>query len=79
MTSRHPRKVRSVSAGGSPPVGVLVVDNDQSVRTVLRDVLTDEFIVFEASDAMEALQKTRSVQPSVILVDLSLSGGCLRY
>ena len=75
MASRHPRKAQSASAGGSPTVGVLVVDNDQSVRSVLRDVLTDEFMMFEASDAMEALQKSRSVQPTAILVDLSLPGG----
>ena len=75
MASRYPRKVQSASAGGSPTVGVLVVDNDQSVRSVLRDVLTDEFMMFEASDAMEALQKSRSVQPTAILVDLSLPGG----
>ena len=53
---------------------VLVVDDDQEIRGVLRDLLRDEgYEVLQASDGAEALrQLARANQPLVVLLDLMM-------
>jgi two-component system chemotaxis response regulator CheY len=50
---------------------ILIVDDDQFVRSVLRDVLSLRgYQCSEAGDGEEALEKMRADQPDVVLLDL---------
>jgi DNA-binding NarL/FixJ family response regulator len=57
------------------PISVLLVDDSQIVRKVVRDyleTLTDWKIKGEARDGAEAIQKARELKPDVILLDYSM-------
>jgi two-component system, chemotaxis family, chemotaxis protein CheY len=50
---------------------VLIVDDDQFVRAVLRDMLSPSgYQCSEAGDGVEALQRVQADQPDVVLLDL---------
>jgi two-component system chemotaxis response regulator CheY len=50
---------------------ILIVDDDQFVRSVLRDVLSLRgYECSEAGDGEEALEKMRAQAPDVVLLDL---------
>ncbi|MCU0673495.1 MAG: response regulator [Myxococcota bacterium] len=52
---------------------VLVVDDEDDIRKLLKRVLTQKgYVVVEASKGLEALQKVRDEQPDVILLDAML-------
>jgi CheY-like chemotaxis protein len=52
---------------------VLVVDDDASVRQLLRRMLEPEgYVVVEAEDGRAALERLRDVSPSVVLLDLMM-------
>ena len=52
---------------------VLVVDDDPSVRSAIRDILTDNgFLVAEAGTGAQAKQQLTQHEPDVILLDLGL-------
>ena len=54
---------------------VLVVDDHQEIRTVLREVLSiDGWDVEEAPDGPTGLEMARARLPGVILLDLSMPG-----
>jgi DNA-binding NarL/FixJ family response regulator len=58
-----------------PRVRVLIVDDDDLMRTGLRGVLSsDEAIevVGEASDGREAVYRSRLLQPAVVLMDVRM-------
>ncbi|MEP7027347.1 MAG: HD domain-containing phosphohydrolase [Candidatus Eisenbacteria bacterium] len=60
-----------------PPSGarILVVDDDEQVRYLLRYLLThDGYVVHDAASGAEALAKAESAAPDVVLLDLDLSG-----
>jgi two-component system chemotaxis response regulator CheY len=54
---------------------ILIVDDSESVRDVIRmflkDVATVE-ICGEASDGLEAVEKTKRLRPDLVVLDLSL-------
>ena len=57
------------------PKSVLIVDDSQVVREVLRDffeTLADWKVGGEAADGAEAIQKAREVKPDLILLDFSM-------
>lgn len=57
-----------------PPV-VLVVDDDEAIRTVVRWQLDDDgFRVVEADDGPSALRRIRDDNPALVVLDLSLPG-----
>jgi two-component system phosphate regulon response regulator PhoB len=57
-----------------PPV-VLVVDDDEAIRTVVRWQLDDAgFRVVEADDGPSALRRIRDDVPALVVLDLSLPG-----
>lgn len=63
--------------GSSPHKGiqVLLVDDFPAVRQTLRSVLStysDFEIVGEAGDGEEALESVRTLQPSVVVMDISM-------
>lgn len=49
---------------------ILVVDDEQTVRLLLRRFLSDKFAVLEASDGEEAVDKARKHKPALILMDI---------
>jgi len=61
--------------GGAAGGTVLVVDDAESIRTVVRWQLESEgFAVVEAVDGPSALQQIRSTVPDLVVLDLSLPG-----
>ena len=57
------------------PVTVLLVDDFEPFRAVISSLLEEKpelQIVGEASDGLEAVQKSRRLQPDLILLDISL-------
>jgi len=55
----------------------LIVEDNQSYRHEIRDLLTSQFpamIVVEAADGNEALSKVEECQPSFIFMDIALPG-----
>ena len=63
-------------APATPPgARILVVDDDEQVRYLLRYLLThDGYLVEDASSGLEALEKVAGLSPDVVLLDLDLSG-----
>jgi DNA-binding response OmpR family regulator len=54
---------------------VLVVEDDPSVRGLLRTILEDEALdVVVAADGEEGLRLARSVEPDVVLLDVMMPG-----
>lgn len=52
---------------------ILVVDDKATSRELLRTVLEkDGYIVVEAADGLEAIQKSHAEKPALILLDLQL-------
>ena len=56
------------------PLRILIVDDHEAVRSNLRTLLSSsEWIISgEACDGLEALEKTRSIRPNLILMDISM-------
>ncbi|MGZ4317192.1 MAG: response regulator, partial [Gaiellaceae bacterium] len=56
------------------PTHVLVVDDDDSVRAVLADVLQDEGfeVVGSARDGIEGVSLALSLEPDVVLLDIRM-------
>jgi two-component system NtrC family response regulator len=53
---------------------VLIVDDEESIRNQLQWGLADEYEVLTAGTAVEAHQQLRAHQPSVVTLDVALSG-----
>jgi CheY-like chemotaxis protein len=54
---------------------VLVVDDDDMIRRLVRTVLeADEFEVAEATDGTSALELATSAQPAVVVLDIMMPG-----
>lgn len=66
--------MENTSAFGRPADKlVLIVDDDDSVRELIEFIVKKEgFRIEKAADGEEALQKARSVNPDLILLDLML-------
>jgi DNA-binding response OmpR family regulator len=63
-----------VSREGKPRL-VLVVDDDEMIRRLVRAVLeADEFEVAEARDGQAALRLASERQPSVVVLDVMMPG-----
>ena len=53
---------------------ILVVDDEPSIRLVLKGMLEKHYIVLEASDGQEAIDIARSQKPDLIFMDLFMPG-----
>ncbi len=54
---------------------ILVVDDETSIRTLLRRLLTSEgYVVDEAADGSAALEKTLASAPDLLLLDIMMPG-----
>lgn len=57
------------------PIKILLADDHALIRTGIRNLLegnTEFQIIGEASDGEEALQKTKSLLPDVVIIDISM-------
>jgi len=60
---------------GQPASKVLLVDDEDSLRKVMRDLLErDGYVVAEARDGVQALDQVDRVGPDIIVLDLNLPG-----
>ena len=53
---------------------VLVADDKDAGRELVRTVLESNYEVFEASNGVEAVDQARAVQPDLIILDLHMPG-----
>ena len=68
-------KPRSSAAHGQPACKVLLVDDEDSLRKVMKDLLErDGYAVTEARDGVQALDQVDRVGPDIIVLDLNLPG-----
>jgi DNA-binding response OmpR family regulator len=64
-----------VSEGAQPNRVVIVVDDDDVIRRVVRTVLeADDFAVIEARDGREALELASQGKASVMVLDVMMPG-----
>src|SRR5579884_4041243 len=69
----EPPAPRHSGPHGEPAVKVLLVDDEDSLRKVMRDLLErDGYAVSEARDGVEALDQIDRVGPDIIVLDLNL-------
>ena len=58
-----------------PPSRVLIVDDEQQIRAVLRDFLESQgYEIAEAETAVGGLAAVRARRPDVVLLDLNMPG-----
>jgi len=66
---------RPSGAHGQPACKVLLVDDEDSLRKVMKDLLErDGYEVTEARDGVQALDQVDRVGPDIIVLDLNLPG-----
>lgn len=53
---------------------ILIAEDDQNLRHLIRVVIGDEYRFVEASDGHEALELALSLRPDLIILDLMLPG-----
>jgi len=71
----EPAPPRRSGPHGRPLAKVLLVDDEDSLRKVMRDLLErDGYIVTEARDGVQALDQVDRVGPDIIVLDLNLPG-----
>ena len=51
---------------------ILIVDDEEDVRTVLRATLCDDYEVVEAHDGLDALEKVDRYEPDFVLMDVMM-------
>ena len=67
--------MRRSGVHGQPVSKVLLVDDEDSLRKVMRDLLErDGYFVAEARDGVQALDQVDRVGPDIIVLDLNLPG-----
>jgi type II secretory ATPase GspE/PulE/Tfp pilus assembly ATPase PilB-like protein/CheY-like chemotaxis protein len=75
LLEEHTPPARRSGAHGQPASKVLLVDDEDSLRKVMRDLLErDGYIVTEARDGVQALDQVDRVGPDIIVLDLNLPG-----
>jgi CheY-like chemotaxis protein len=63
----------NAAASDRPSASVLVVDDDQSIRQLIEDALTDEgYTVRTVAGGSEAIESVRQDRPDLILLDVNM-------
>src|SRR5690349_15782416 len=71
----EPAPPRATGTHGAAPLKVLLVDDEDSLRKVMKDLLErDGYNVTEARDGVQALDQVDRVGPDIIVLDLNLPG-----
>jgi type II secretory ATPase GspE/PulE/Tfp pilus assembly ATPase PilB-like protein/CheY-like chemotaxis protein len=75
LLEEHAPPARRSGPHGQPASKVLLVDDEDSLRKVMRDLLEREgYAVTEARDGVQALDQVDRVGPDIIVLDLNLPG-----
>src|SRR6266516_2602904 len=75
LLEEHAPPARRSGAYGQPASKVLLVDDEDSLRKVMKDLLErDGYVVTEARDGVQALDQVDRVGPDIIVLDLNLPG-----
>jgi type II secretory ATPase GspE/PulE/Tfp pilus assembly ATPase PilB-like protein/CheY-like chemotaxis protein len=75
LLEEHVTSARRSGAHGQPASKVLLVDDEDSLRKVMRDLLErDGYVVTEARDGVQALDQVDRIGPDIIVLDLNLPG-----
>jgi type II secretory ATPase GspE/PulE/Tfp pilus assembly ATPase PilB-like protein/CheY-like chemotaxis protein len=75
LLEEHAPPARRSGPHGQAASKVLLVDDEDSLRKVMRDLLErDGYIVTEARDGVQALDQVDRVGPDIIVLDLNLPG-----
>jgi type II secretory ATPase GspE/PulE/Tfp pilus assembly ATPase PilB-like protein/CheY-like chemotaxis protein len=75
LLEEHAPPTRRSGAHGQPASKVLLVDDEDSLRKVMKDLLEREgYAVTEARDGVQALDQVDRVGPDIIVLDLNLPG-----
>ena len=75
LEEHAPPPARRSGAHGEPASKVLLVDDEDSLRKVMKDLLErDGYVVTEARDGVQALDQVDRVGPDIIVLDLNLPG-----
>ena len=75
LLDEHAPPARRSGAHGQPASKVLLVDDEDSLRKVMKDLLErDGYVVTEARDGVQALDQVDRVGPDIIVLDLNLPG-----
>ncbi len=53
---------------------ILICDNEEPLRALVRASLNDEYEIHEARDGDEALELSRSLRPDLIVLDMMMPG-----
>ena len=51
---------------------ILIIEDDENVRSMLCDLLSDDYEVFKAKNVKEALGISKKIPPHIVLLDLNL-------
>jgi CheY-like chemotaxis protein len=71
----EPPAARRSGPHGEPALKVLLVDDEDSLRKVMKELLErDGYIVGEARDGVQALDQVDRMGPDIIVLDLNLPG-----
>ncbi|BAQ63026.1 diguanylate cyclase/phosphodiesterase with PAS/PAC sensor [Geminocystis sp. NIES-3708] len=69
-----PEQKRMIVHDNNPPYRILIVDDDESNRQLMKELLLPiNFTLEEAINGLEAIQKYKSFEPHLILLDLKMS------
>jgi signal transduction histidine kinase/CheY-like chemotaxis protein len=73
FTLTVPRKYSASGVAPQRPCHVLVVDDDETFRYIVRQFLSGaNYLIAEASDGRQALEYLREQNPDVVLLDISM-------
>lgn len=53
---------------------ILVADDDESIRLLVRSILGNDYLVIEAADGQQAIEVARNEKPTLILMDIMMPG-----
>ncbi len=53
---------------------ILIVEDHQDILSLLKDVLSEKYLVGEATDGIKALSKFKEFKPDLVVLDLMLPG-----
>lgn len=71
QTEKLEKPVSKRVSKSSKPRVLIVEDNEDNMTTV-KAIINDKYIVYEAYDGVEAVQKARETKPDFILMDIAL-------
>ncbi len=53
---------------------ILVIDDDQGVRSLLQEILEENYSVYQAEDGLSGIEKVKTYSPDLVLLDLKMPG-----